>query len=360
MDLCSIHVKTQGPFLLRDSILEKPFSLWTSSSIIGGFPKSRGIFDLSLCVSNPWAKKYFVARASGRKNKGNSNDDDNSNSSSSSSSSGGDSQSNDEGDQKGGNPSESDESEDLGSLKSHSKLLNWRDFRAGLYIQEQAEIVSNTHNLDQPPLSFKPSPQKWAHPISAPENGCLLVATEKLDGVRAFERTVVLLLRSGTRHPLEGPFGVVINRPSINRIKDIHPSSFELQTTFAECPMHFGGPLPAIMFLLKSGDNPDLQGFEEVIPGVRFGARNSLKQAAALVREGNLKMQDFWFFGGYAGWQLEQLREEIESDYWCVAASSANLIVGASQNSTEGLWEEVLQLMGGKYSELSRKPKQEY
>jgi putative transcriptional regulator len=50
------------------------------------------------------------------------------------------------------------------------------------------------------------------------------------------------------------------------------------------------------------------------------------------------------------------LREEIESDYWYVAACSLNLICGGS---SESLWEEILQLMGGHYSELSRKPKQD-
>ncbi|WJZ84236.1 hypothetical protein VitviT2T_003850 [Vitis vinifera] len=75
----------------------------------------------------------------------------------------------------------------------------------------------------------------------------------KLDGVRSFERTVVLLLRSGTRHPQEGPFGVVINRALHKTIKHMKPINLELATTFAECSLHFGGPLEASMFLLKTG-----------------------------------------------------------------------------------------------------------
>ncbi|KAK0575926.1 hypothetical protein LWI29_009247 [Acer saccharum] len=108
------------------------------------------------------------------------------------------------------------------------------------------------------------------------------------------------------------------------------------------------------MFLLKTGQSK-LPGFEEVIPGLCFGARNSLDEAAGLVKKGVLKPQDFRFFVGYAGWQLDQLREEIDSDYWYVAACSSDLICGGSEN----LWKEILQLMGGQYSELSRKPKQD-
>lgn len=205
----------------------------------------------------------------------------------------------------------------------------------------------------------KPLGQKWAHPIAVPETGCVLVATEKLDGVHTFERTVVLLLKSGTRHPQEGPFGVVINRPLHKQIKHMNPTNRDLATTFANCSLHFGGPLEASMFLLKSGEKPLIPRFEEVMPGLCFGARNSLDDAAGLVKKGNVKPEDFRFFMGYAGWQLDQLRQEIESEYWYVASCSPNLIYGTSPDSSEKLWEEILQLMGGQYSDLSRKPKQD-
>ncbi|KAL0456307.1 UNVERIFIED_CONTAM: hypothetical protein Slati_0969900 [Sesamum latifolium] len=129
-------------------------------------------------------------------------------------------------------------------------------------------------------------------------------------------------------------------------MKHMNPTNIELATTFADCSLHFGGPLDASMFLLRAGETTGLPGFEEVIPGVYFGSRNSLDKASGLVKKGTLRPQDFRFFMGYAGWQLDQLREEIESDYWYVAACSANLISGASQSSSsDGLWEEILQLM---------------
>nr|XP_027091880.1 uncharacterized protein LOC113712597 [Coffea arabica] len=365
MDLWSINVKNtsnRGPFLLRNSIPQKPFSKWSSRSVMAaGISSACGtlrVVEIRVSRKRPCGYQSLMVRAMGKKN----SDSSNSSSDNFSSSYGNDNQSSPEGDgQKESNPSESNKSKDIGSQKSHRKPLDWREFRASLYIQEQDEIsISDNHKQDQASIGPKTLPQKWAHPISAPENGCLLVATEKLDGVRTFERTVVLLLRSGTRHPQEGPFGIVINRPLHKRIKHMKPTNLDLQTTFADCALHFGGPLEASMFLLRAGENSDLHGFEEVIPGVCFGARNSLDEASALVKKGVLKPHDFRFFVGYAGWQHEQLREEIESDYWYVAACSANLIFGGSQNSSsEGLWEEILQLMGGHYSELSRKPKQD-
>ena len=211
----------------------------------------------------------------------------------------------------------------------------------------QKEVAeSDTLNQGGTLHSSKPLNTKWAHPIPIAETGCVLVATEKLDGIGTFERSVVLLLRSGNRHPQEGPFGVIINRPLNKRIKHINPTNLDLATTFSDCPLHYGGPLEASMFLLKTGEKLKLPGFEEVIPGLCFGARNSLVEAAVLVKKGILKPQDFRFFVGYAGWQLYQLREEIEGDYWHVAACSSSLLCGASTDSSENLWGEILQLMG--------------
>ncbi|CAK9148972.1 unnamed protein product [Ilex paraguariensis] len=258
---------------------------------------------------------------------------------------------------KGNNPSsKSNQSNEIGSQKSHHKTWIGESLEQ-LSIAESAD--SDTNKKDGALIESKPLDLKWAHPISSPETGCVLVATEKLDGVRTFERTVVLLLKSGTRHPQEGPFGVVINRPLHKKIKNMKPTNLDLATTFSDCSLHFGGPLDASMFLLRTGGKSQVPEFEGVIPGLCFGARNSLDEATGLVKAGVLKPHDFRFFVGYAGWQLDQLIEEIESDYWYVAACSANLIFGNSNSSSEDLWEEILQLMGGHYSELSRKPKQD-
>ncbi|XP_030522996.1 UPF0301 protein BF2109 [Rhodamnia argentea] len=342
MDLWSLNVKNAGgsPCLLRNSFRD----------ICGKSGKAgTRVFEISVfkkrepsIAPRPVPRRSLTVRALAKK-------DNDSNSSSPGN-----------GDRSTPDSSDGNRSNDTASQKSNHKNLDWREFRANLFAREQAEKTeSEAPNKDEGHHESKPPGIKWAHPIPVPETGCVLVATEKLDGVRTFERTVVLLLRSGTRHPQEGPFGIVINRPLSKKIKHMNPTNLHLATTFADCSVHFGGPLEASMFLLKSGEKAKLPGFEEVIPGLSFGARNNLDEAAALVKKGVLKPQDFRFFMGYAGWQFDQLREEIESDYWYVAACSSNLICGGSSSSSSGLWEEILQLMGGHYSEVSRKPKQD-
>ncbi|CAA0837667.1 Protein of unknown function (DUF179 [Striga hermonthica] len=353
MDLCCVHA-VGADFLLRSSFSEKP-NCWGLKA-----------HSMAVEVRVSWGESFpghcryrsALIKAMAKKNPGDSSNYD----SNSSSSSGNNDNLKSGGDGLKGNNNNNNKkkSGDNGSNKSQHKPLDWREFRASLYIQEQAENADNARHQERrtTPAQPKPLPHKWAHPISAPEIGCLLVASEKLDGFKTFERTVILLLRLGTKNPQEGPHGIIINRPLNKKMKHMNPTNIELGTTFADCSLHFGGPVDASMYLLKADENIEPHGIEEVISGLYFGSRNSLDKAAALVKKGSISPRDLRFFIGYAGWQMDQLIEEIESDYWYLAACSTDLILQSS-SSSDDLWGEVLRLMGGRYSELSRKPKKD-
>ncbi|XP_042385578.1 UPF0301 protein pc1755-like isoform X1 [Zingiber officinale] len=245
------------------------------------------------------------------------------------------------------------------SRKPQFTLSNWRDVRANLVAKEQEHLL----DTDGQGITSNEQPQmlssKWAHPIPMLESGCVLLATEKLDGVPMFERTVILLLSLGSRDPRDRPFGVILNRPLRRKIKHMNPSNPHLATIFSDCSVHCGGPVEANMFLLKSSDGLLLPGFGEAVSGVYFGSRNNLDDAAVLVKKGAFMPRDFIFFEGYSGWEFDQLLDELESEYWVVASCSSHLVHQVYGTSSSNLWEEILQLMGGQYSELSRKPKQD-
>ncbi|KAL5982875.1 hypothetical protein ACLOJK_016953 [Asimina triloba] len=245
------------------------------------------------------------------------------------------------------------------NASTHHIIQDARTYRANLVAWERLEQLGTGSPAQYavPSVFCNLLSPKWAHPISMMEAGCILVATEKLDGVSTFERSVVLVLGTGNKDSGDGPFGVLINCPGPKKIKDTKLSAPYLATHFADCHLNFGGPLDGSMMLLRTSDHKPPPSFEEVTAGLCFGGRNSSSEAVKLLRSGILKPQDFSFFVGYAGWHLNQLRDEIESGYWYIAACSINLVVGASPDSSSTLWEEVLQLMGGHYSELSRKPK---
>ncbi|XP_071733322.1 uncharacterized protein [Rutidosis leptorrhynchoides] len=340
MDLCPVQIK---PATRCPCIISKKNNHNYFDNQIYGKPNFSSSKSTKL-MSTVCHRQSFVVRAIGKKNSNNNSD------SPSNSGKGDHSVPEGEGHQ-GNHPADSKKS---GTPKPQHKPTDWREFRAILYLNQQLMLNKQDEGAIQ---ESKRLGSKWAHPLTSPETGCVLIATEKLDGVQTFERSVVFLLGSGTRHPQEGPFGVIINRPLHKKIKNMKPTNLHLATTFSDCLLHFGGPLEASIFLLQSGGKKPVLDFEEVVPSLCFGSRNSLDEASALVKTGVFRPQDFKFFVGYAGWQLDQLKEEIDAGLWHVAACSSNLIFGGTQN--ENLWGEILQLMGGTYSELSRKPKQD-
>eukprot|EP00250_Pteridium_aquilinum_P012222 c20581_g1_i1 orf=101-1192(+) len=239
------------------------------------------------------------------------------------------------------------------SSNGESKSISeddWRSFRARLVVGEQsgsALLDSDGHAKESLPGALS---KKWAHPIPFPETGCLLVATEKLDGQAPFERSVILLLRLGSSKPQDGPFGIILNRPILHTTKESEPITERMAQMLQNCRLYYGGPLPADIFLLMRMT----EGFshlEEIMPGVFYGYVHGLQQAADLTSQDKV-LHDFRFYVGYAGWDFNQLRDEIAEGFWWVAACSPDLIREASSDS---LWQEVLMSMGGEYAEIGKK-----
>ncbi|XP_015962727.1 uncharacterized protein LOC107486685 [Arachis duranensis] len=197
---------------------------------------------------------------------------------------------------------------------------DWRAFRAKLVVggvqllrtDEASSMADPDTVVDQPPLIT--IGDKWAHKIHEPEKGCLLIATEKLDGVHIFERTVILLLSTG---PL-GPSGIILNRPSLMSIKETRSTALDVEGTFSNSPLFFG---------------------------LYYGGKESVGCAAEMVKRNVVGLGDFRFFDGYCGWDKEQLKDEIRAGYWTVAACSPS-VVGLASVGSIGLWNEVLGLMG--------------
>lgn len=228
---------------------------------------------------------------------------------------------------------------------------DWRSFRARLVVGEQASRLEEPSSLVDPDSAVDhPLPitigDKWVHTIHEPEKGCLLIATEKLDGVHIFERTVILLLSTG---PV-GPTGIILNRPSLMSIKETRSTVLDVAGTFSDMPLFFGGPIEEGLFLVNSpkGDDDGVVKtglFEEVMKGLYYGTKESVGCAAEMVKRNAVAVEDFRFFDGYCGWEKEQLRDEIRAGYWTVAACSPS-VIGLTSVGSVGLWEEIIGLMG--------------
>ncbi|KAL5221331.1 hypothetical protein ABZP36_026044 [Zizania latifolia] len=301
-----------------------------------------------------WPK--LAVRASGRKSKNGRDDGDQPKNKASSSGKG--DASVPSGDDSNGISKNHGEPQSDNTMYIPSNLSYWRDVRASFVIPKLGQTVdANTlqqAGLDGPVHCL---PRKWVHSIPMPESGCALVATEELDGNGTFERTVILLLRLGSRDAYDGPFGVILNHPLYTKMKHVNPSFCNQATPFSDCSLFFGGPVDMSIFLMKNADGRPIKGFEEVSPGVCFGFRTDLGKASVLFKKGAVKPEDLKFYVGYSAWDYDRLLSEIDQGYWHVTSCSSGLISDALTTDPSCLWTEILQLMGGQYAELSPKPK---
>jgi putative transcriptional regulator len=169
--------------------------------------------------------------------------------------------------------------------------------------------------------------------------GSLLVASPTL-GDTNFDRSVILLVD----HDESGALGVIINRPSAIDVGAILPEWHVYSTT---PPVVFhGGPvgrdsalaLAALATGRDAGESNDPAGFRRV-----FGALG-LVDLDAQPEEVAGQIVSLRVFAGYAGWEPDQLEQEIKEGAWFVVDSAT---ADPFRDDPRGLWAEVLRRQGG-------------
>ncbi|KAI5078229.1 hypothetical protein GOP47_0005900 [Adiantum capillus-veneris] len=199
--------------------------------------------------------------------------------------------------------SASDEAED-GDLQAKVQQADWRAFRA--------RLLQKTASLDAAAAAVSAesgTPELWAHSITQPEPGCLLIAnpTAFLSRQQYFHQAVIFLFA----HSNEGSAGLILNRPTEYNLGQL--AGFEeLLPDFASCPLYMGGDVGANALHVVHGVH-GLEDSMQVIPGVYMGGIKSMK---ASVQRGESKPDDYRWFVRYAGWGPGQLEREIAMGVW--------------------------------------------
>ncbi len=145
-----------------------------------------------------------------------------------------------------------------------------------------------------------------------------------------FVRTVVLMLH----HSDEGAFGVVLNRPAENSIKQLWEEVGE-GACESDQLINVGGPVSGPLMALHT----DRSAAEmEVLPGVYFAAEREnlekvLQQSQCTVR----------LFVGHAGWGGGQLEKELEEGAWLTGPADADYIF---YDRDVDLWNKVSKTIG--------------
>lgn len=163
--------------------------------------------------------------------------------------------------------------------------------------------------------------------------GSLLVATPALLDPNFF-RTVVLVLQ----HDEDGCVGVVLNRPTEERVAD------HLPTWASRVPepgtVHFGGPVdPAVAIgLCLAGE-----GMHTGVPGLRL---------VDLSTHPDDESHPVRVYSGYSGWGSDQLESEIAMGSWYVVQASPD----DPFDPFEDQWRRVLRRQPGFLSIVSTFP----
>jgi putative transcriptional regulator len=160
--------------------------------------------------------------------------------------------------------------------------------------------------------------------------GRLLVATPLLNDPN-FMRTVILMLEDND----EGALGLVLNRPSPLEVGEPLPDWADLSA--APQVVFVGGPVSrsSVIALARCHDQPEIS--EETWTSVLgpIGVLDLTADATLL----HTLIGDVRVFAGYAGWDAQQLVDEITEGAWFVVDAVPG---DAVTDEPETLWRDVL------------------
>ena len=163
--------------------------------------------------------------------------------------------------------------------------------------------------------------------------GQLLVATPLLIDPN-FWRSVVLILQ----HDDDGSLGLVLNRPTIQRVETHIPVWGPLAAKPGT--VHLGGPVePSVAIGLATGQGGEPTG----VPGL------SIVDLEAAPGERTSAVR---IYSGYAGWGQGQLETEIAEGSWYVVPASPD----DPFDRPEGQWSRILRRQTGHLALVSTFP----
>ena len=166
-------------------------------------------------------------------------------------------------------------------------------------------------------------------------NAIFLVASSELKE-RTFRETVVLV----TQPPRGGPWGVIINRPLVQRLSEVF-SEYETLKDRKDV-LHFGGPVQrdGLVFLVRTTDTPPRA--VPVLKDVYFVS--DLDWIDGLFRRPE-PTRGVRVYYGHSGWAPGQLQKELERGGWHVVPADAETVF---DKDPARIWPELIQRAGTK------------
>lgn len=175
-----------------------------------------------------------------------------------------------------------------------------------------------------------------------PNKGNILISEPFLRDTN-FARSVILLIDHGN----EGSMGIILNKRLSIRVNDVVKEFKYLE----DIPLYKGGPVGTdTLFYLHT-----LSNIEGALPlGNGLYLNGDFDAVKKYILQGNPVAGHIRFFLGYSGWEMDQLKHEIEENTWIIG----DVDIPDLLNTTgKDMWKNSLEKLGNKYETWSRFPK---
>lgn len=169
--------------------------------------------------------------------------------------------------------------------------------------------------------------------IDTPLTPSLLVSMPSLQDPY-FEKTVILLCE----FTKESAFGVIINRPSPIRVRDLTVKDSRLEPQ-GESPILIGGPVQPDFFWAIHSHDFSTGSTTHVDLAIYF---SSMQEVLDGIVQGK-GPEKFHLGRGYSGWGPGQLDKEIKEGAWWLAPTDEELVLSLPYHLR---WEVVLKSIG--------------
>lgn len=177
----------------------------------------------------------------------------------------------------------------------------------------------------------------------AQPNGILLVARPDMPDPN-FSETVVLVTWTEDASTV----GVILNRPSRQRLVDIAPSwpgaeDFKQQ-------IYAGGPVmrQVLVAVFESQDEPKARAFR-ALPHVYLSMHPG--NLEPLIARPPARMR---LYAGFSGWAPRQLESEVDRGTWFMLRATEDVIF---RKDTAGMWRELVEKAQGSRTSLELRPR---
>ncbi|MFL2625190.1 MAG: YqgE/AlgH family protein [Flavobacteriales bacterium] len=170
--------------------------------------------------------------------------------------------------------------------------------------------------------------------------GKILLATPKLLTDFVFCKSIILIVDETE----DGLTGFILNR-----ITSLHIAK-EGTSNNSKIDLYFGGPVSNNHFYILRSEKKHSHSIK-INKNTYWG--NNVELIIQEIEDGRFNKDDVSFFQGYSGWDINQLNNEIDKNYWIILDSENEEVLNLNKKNS---WQKLLKKLDNSYLIWSNSP----